>query len=240
MPEIKTTPAPEAKKPDTPVKAPGISTEIKPPADAKAPQTRKVNDAPKEPPKVPPPPPTTPPPPFQKTLPEQPEDKGKASDPKTTVAEKTDEKGASLPPKETAPTIPKDSANKKTEEKRPKEKAPVTDPKPKAVTEAKKMGNATKGTPTTNSKKPEDKTAAVDPKGQPADIPKKGDPKAPIAVSGKDKVTSPSSLKLQIRQMHQKLPPPKSRNPKRKQKPQPVLCRSRGVLPSRRKDRKVS
>ena len=191
MPENKTTPAPEAKKPDTQVKAPGASTEVKLPADAKAPQSRTVDDAPKEPPKVPPPPPTTPPPPLPKTLSKQPEDKGKASGPKTTVAEKPDEKGTSLPPKETVPTILKDSANKKTEEKRPNEKATATDPKPKAATEPKKMGNAVKGAPTTNPKKPQDKAADVDTKGQPVDIPKKGDPKAPIVVSGKDKVNIP-------------------------------------------------
>ena len=198
MPENKTTPVPKVKQLDAPAKASEASTKIRPPADDKAPQTGNTSDPPKELPKVPPEPPTMPPPPLPKAQPKQSEHKGKASDPKqveapkttadvpkTTVAEKPGTKDAKLPPKA---TVPKDAMSKKTEEKRPNEKAPATETKPKAVTESKKSGNAAKGTPATDPKKSEDKTATADPKNQSVDVPKKGDSQASITVSSKDKV----------------------------------------------------
>lgn len=207
MPENKTTPTTEVKKPDAAAKAPGTppSTEQKPPAPPQAPQApkaaapagKKPNDPPKEPPKAPPAPPTTPPPPPPKAPPKQPEEKGKATEPKQaevpkpddgkkpTVVEKPgekkpDAKDAAPPPKAAAPTEPKEPAGKK-----PEEKAPATDPKPKAAAEPKKTdpkaapGDASKGASTADPKKGEPAPPAADGKGQPATDPKKPEVKAP-------------------------------------------------------------
>lgn len=212
MPENKATPTPEVKKPDAAAKAPGTppSTEQKPPAppqepqasEAAAPVEKKPNDPPKEPPKAPPAPPTTPPPPPSKAPPKQPEEKGKATEPKQaeapkpadgkkpTVVEKPgekkpDAKDAAPPPKAAAPTEPKEVAGKKPEEKKPDGKAPTTDPKPKAAAEPKKTdpkaapGGASKGASTADPKKGEPAPPAADGKGQPATDPKKPEDKAP-------------------------------------------------------------
>ena len=214
MPENKATPTTEVKKPDAAAKAPGTppSTEQKPPAPPQAPQApkaaapteKKPNDPPKEPPKAPPAPPTTPPPPPPNAPTTQPEEKGKATDPKQaeapkpadgkkpTVVEKPgekkpDAKDAAPPPKATAPTEPKEEAGKKPEEKKPDGKAPATDPKPKAAAEPKKTdpktvpGGASKGASTADPKKGEPAPPATDGKGQPATDPKKPEDKAPAA-----------------------------------------------------------
>lgn len=214
MPEAKTTPGADAKKPDAPAKTPGTppANEQKSPAaqapkDPKtaAPAEKKPNDPPKEPPKAPPAPPTTPPPPPPKeppkesvTKPKQAEDKGKpaaepkqAENPKSpadakkpTVEKKPEAKDTAPAPKAAAPTEPKKPDEKKSAEKKPDVKAPATDPKPKAAADS-------KGQPVTDPKNPEDKAPAADPKGKPAETSKKEGSKSPITVSGKDKVEIP-------------------------------------------------
>ena len=204
MPENKTTPTPEVKKPDAAAKAPGTppSTEQKPPAPPQEPQApkaaapveKKPNDSPKEPPKAPPAPPTTPPPPPPKAPPKQPEEKGKATVPKQaeapkpadgkkpTVVEKPgekkpDAKDAAPPPKAAAPTEPKEPAGKKPEEKKPDGKAAATDPKPKAAPEP---------------KKPDPKAAPGGAsKGASTADPKKGEPALPAADGKGQPATDP-------------------------------------------------
>ena len=217
MPENKTTPTPEVKKPDAAAKAPGTppTAEQKPPAAPQVPKPntpaeKKPGDPPKEPPKAPPAPPAAPPPPPKKEppkdAPKQPEEKGKTTEPKQaevpkppadgkkpTVAEKPGEKkpgekDATPPPKAAVPTEPKEPAGKKPEEKKPDGKAPATDHKKGEATPTVADG---KGKPATDPKKPEDKPPAADPKGKPADTPKKEEAKGPITVSGKDKVEIP-------------------------------------------------
>lgn len=215
MPEAKTTPGADAKKPDTPAKAPGTppANEQKSPAaqapkDPKivAPAERKPNDPPKEPPKAPPAPPTTPPPPPPKeppkesvTKPKQAEDKGKptaepkqAETPKSpadakmpTVEKKPEAKNAAPAPKAAAPIELKKPDEKKPAEKKPDVKEPVTDPKLKTAAEQKKSDEKAGSSDTTKG------APTVDPKGKLAEIPAKEDGKSPITVSGKDKVEIP-------------------------------------------------
>lgn len=201
MPEAKTTPGADAKKPDAPAKTPGTppANEQKSPAaqapkDPKitAPAEKKPNDPPKEPSKAPPAPPTMPPPPPPKELPKesvtkpkQAEDKGKpaaepkqAENPKSpadakkpTVEKKSEAKNVAPAPMAAAPTEPKMPDEKKPAEKKSDVKAPATDPKPKAVA---------------GPKKP-------DPKAVPGDA-----AKGPIKVDGKGKVEIPIEPKRKV------------------------------------------
>ena len=180
MPEAKSTPGADAKKPDASAKTPGTppANEQKSPAaqapkDPKtaAPAEKKPKDPPKEPPKAPPAPPTTPPPPPPKepfkesvTRPKQAEDKGKS---------------AAEPKQAETPKSPAD-AKKPTVEKKP---------------EAKDAAPAPKAAASTEPKKPEDKAPAADPKGKSAEIPTKEDSNSPITVSSKDKVEIPTEPK---------------------------------------------
>lgn len=200
MPEAKTTPRADTKKPDAPAKTPGTppANEQKPPTaqaqtDTKiaAPAEKKPNDPPKEPPKAPPAPPTTPPSPPPKeppkesvTKPKQAEDKGKpaaepkqAENPKSsadakkpTVEKKPEAKNVAPAPKAAAPTEPKKSDEKKPAEKKPDMKAPVTAPKPKTAAEPKKSDEKAGSSDTTKS--------------APTAAPKKGE-SAPLAAVGK-------------------------------------------------------
>ncbi|MBQ7801746.1 MAG: ParB N-terminal domain-containing protein [Oscillospiraceae bacterium] len=209
MPEAKTTPGADAKKPDAPAKTPGTppANEQKFPA-AQAPKDPKIatpaekkpNDPPKEPPKAPPAPPTTPPAPPPKEPPKEPvmkpnqaENKGKpaaepkqAENPKSptdankpTVEKKPEAKNAAPAPKAAVPTEAKKPDEKKSAEKKPDVKAPATALKPKATAE---------------QEKPDEKADSSDiAKGAPTADSKKSEPTPPATDSKKPEDKAPAA-----------------------------------------------
>ena len=214
MPENKSTPTTEAKKPDAAAKTPDTTKPIETkqptvakPLQAAVPVEKKQNEVPKQPVE-------------KSTAAEKPKPPVDAQKP--TVAEKPDEKNpgekdTALPPKVTTPTKPKEQAGKKPEEKEPDVKEPAIDPKP--TTEEKKPNEKTapndtpkaapattpkkdtaevkpKAEPAKDSKKPEVKASVVAPKDKVADTPQKETTAPSIKVTGKDKVEIPIPPKL--------------------------------------------
>lgn len=204
MPEAKSAPGAEVKKPDAQQKndAPKVPTSpaskaAEPPKvpDAKdADGKKKVEEKPKAPEssvtsavgdKKPAEKPKTPEPQAPSSAgTNKPEEKPKAAEPKAAPAageKKPEEKPKAADPK-TAPTAG---------EKKPEEKPKATDPKAAPTTgekkpEEKPKAADPKAAPTAGEKKPEEKPKAIDPKTASASGPKKDGEKPAITVSGKE------------------------------------------------------
>lgn len=166
MPEAKSAPGAEVKKPDTQQKndAPKVPTSPAPKAaePPKAPDAKETTAVGKK----------------------KAEEQAKVTEPKVTAA--AGDKKPAEKPKTPEPQAPSSAGTKKPEEK-PKENEPkVATAAGEKKPEEKPKAADPKATPTAGEKKPEEKPKAIDPKTASASGPNKDGEKPAITVSGKE------------------------------------------------------